>query len=179
MKLNRLETHDRLLHLKKDQALNVSEGAEDCLKKNPLSIGLQQYSPYIYLFAHPRTADDGVNKKMYWQPRLTKPIAQTNSYLFRAISNTDQIEVCWLLPPREHWTQYKKGNVTEHDLVLWSIQQFQTNRESLEKPYPDDLSDDQCMNIYRKVAKEFDEENRMKKIYKRPMQDLLGIYQDV
>lgn len=168
MKLNRLETHDRLVHLKKDQALNVSDGAEVCLKKNRLSIGLQQYSPYVYLFAHPRTADDGVTKKMFWQPRLTKPVAQTNSYLFRAISNTDQIEVCWLLPPREQWAQYKKGNVTEHELVRWSIDQFQMNREYLEKPYPDDLSEEQIANIYRKVAMEIDEENRMNKLYAKP-----------
>ncbi len=166
MKLNRLETHDRLLHLKQDQALNVAQGAEDCLKKNPLSIGLQQYSPYIYLFAHPRTADDGVNKKMIWQPRLTKPIPQTNSYLFRAISGTDQIEVCWLLPPREMWPQYKKGNVTQHELVNWSIEQYTKNREGLEKPCSDDLSDIQCANIYRKVAAEIDEDNRKDKFIK-------------
>lgn len=177
MKLNRLETHDRLLHLKKDQALNISQGAQDCLKKNPLSLGLQQYSPYIYLFAHPRTAEDGVNKRMIWQPRLTRPSAQTNSYLFRAISNTDNMEICWLLPPREMWPSYKKGNVTEHDLVLWSIEQFTRNREALEKPYQDDLSDEQCANIYLKVARECDEDNRMKSLY--TMQGSSVVSQDV
>lgn len=169
MKLNRLETHDRLLHLKKDQAININQGAEDCLKKNRLSLGLQQYSPYIYLFAHPRTADDGVTKKMFWQPRLTKPKPETNSYLFRAISGTDNIEVCWLLPPPEIWKQYQKGNVTEHELVLWSINQYLNNRYRLAKPFEDDLSDDKCKEIYRKVALEIDEENRMKNLY--PTQD--------
>ena len=100
MKVDRLETHDRLLHFKKDQALNIAQGAEDCLKRNPLSLAIQSRSPYVYLFAHPRTADDGFTKRMLWQPRLTRPKAQTNSYLFRAQSNSDVIEVCWLLPPR-------------------------------------------------------------------------------
>jgi hypothetical protein len=168
MKLNRLETHDRLLHFKKDQALNIAKGANDCLKENRLSIGLQQYSPYIYIFAHPRTADDGVSKKMFWQPRLTKPLAQTNSYLFRAISNTDQLEVCWLLPPEEQWKQYKKGNVTEDENVTWSIHQFLTNRQELEKPFEDDLSDDQCKNIYRRIAAEIDQEIAMDKMYVKP-----------
>lgn len=158
MKLNRLETHDRLVHLHKDQALNISQGAQDCLKKNPLSLGLQQYSSYIYLFAHPRTAEDGVNKRMIWQPRLTKPKAQTNSYLFRAQTNTDIIEMCWMIPPREQWPQYQKGNVTENDLVLWSIDQFQHNRKTLEAPFIDDLSDEQCKNIYIKVASEMDQD---------------------
>ncbi len=158
MKLNRLETHDRLLHFKKDQAINISLGAEECLKYNRLSVGLQQYSPYVYLFAHPRTADDGVTKKMYWQPRLTKPQAQTNSYLFRAISKTDKMEICWLLPPREMWSQYDMGKVTEDPNVLWSIDQFKNNRERLEAPFPDDLSDEMIKTIYQQVANEIDTE---------------------
>src|ERR1700722_12878620 len=126
MKLNRLETHDRLNHFKQDQSLNIFKGAEDCVKKNRLSVGLQQYSPYIYIFAHPRTLgfdekfalvnsgfysslDKVPDQRLIWQPRLTKPKAQTNSYLFRTISNTDELEVCWLLPPREMWKQYEEN----------------------------------------------------------------------
>jgi hypothetical protein len=165
MKIQRLETHDRLEHLKKDQGINIFQGAEDCLKKNRLSVGLQQYSPYVYLFAHPRTADDGVNKRMIWQPRLTKPKAQTNSYLFRAISNTDQLEVCWLLPPKEMWSQYRKGNVTENELVLWSIKMFSSHRLVLEKSDPEDLNDEKVRQIYITVATEIDQEKRMEKIY--------------
>ena len=166
MKIERLETHDRLKHFKEDQALNIFQGAEDCLKKNKLSIGLQQYSPYIYIFAHPRTADDGVTKRMLWQPRLTKPKAQTNSYLFRATSNTSELEVCWLLPPREMWKQYEQDMVTEHELVLWSINQFTTHRHILEQPDPEDLSDERCKHIYITVATEIDQETRTKKLYK-------------
>lgn len=165
MKIERLETHDRLKHFKEDQSLNVFQGAEDCLKKNRLSLGLQQYSPYVYIFAHPRTADDGVTKRMLWQPRLTKPKAQTNSYLFRAISNTDQLEVCWLLPPREMWKQYEENMVTEHELVLWSINQFTTYRNILEQPNPEDLSDERCKHIYVTIAAEIDQETRTRKIY--------------
>ncbi len=165
MKIERLEAHDRLLHLKQDQALNVAQGAEDCLKKNSLSLALQQHSPYIYVFAHPRTADDGVNKRMIWQPRLTKPKAQTNSYLFRAVSNTDQMEICWLLPPNETWSQYKKGNVTEHELVLWSIEMFTNNKKALEEIPKEDLSEQQIKNIYLIVANEMDQELKMKKMY--------------
>jgi|ERR1700731_1142599 len=149
MKLNRLETHDRLEHFKQDQAQNIFEGADDCLKKNPDSLALQEKSPYVYLFAHPRTADDGVTKKMFWQPRLTKPRAQTNSYLFRAISKTDIVEVCWLIPPIELWSQYQRGNITEEKTVLWSINQFQYNRQRLESPEYDDLSDEKVAVIWK------------------------------
>jgi len=168
MKIERLEAHDRLLHLKQDQALNVAQGAEDCLKKNDLSLRLQQHSPYIYMFAHPRTANDGVNKRMIWQPRLAKPKAQTNSYLFRATSNTDQIEICWMLPPREMWSQYKTGNVTEHEIVNWSITMFETQKSKLEESAVDDLKDDQIKNIYLIIGSEIDQENRMNKMYAKP-----------
>lgn len=168
MKVDRLETHDRLLHFKKDQALNIAQGAEDCLKRNPLSLAIQSRSPYVYLFAHPRTADDGFTKRMLWQPRLTRPKAQTNSYLFRAQSNSDVIEVCWLLPPREMWDQYSKGKVTEDDVTWWSIQMFQNRREDLEKDDPEDLSEERCKMIMRDIAVSMEQENRMKKMYLKP-----------
>lgn len=164
MKLNRLETHDRLEHLVKDQSINISKGASDCLTSNALSLALQEKSPYIYIFAHPRTCEDGVTKAMYWQPRLTKPSAQTNSYLFRAQSKTDIMEICWLLPPKEMWDQYKKGNVTENDLVIWSIDQFRSNKKKLEEKEKDDLPDEVCKNIYRQIALELDQQKGREKL---------------
>lgn len=154
MKINKLETHDRFQHLVKDQSINISEGAEDCLRKNPLSLSIQDKSPYIYLFAHPRTAEDGVNKQMYWQPRLSIPKAETNSYLFRAISKTDIIEICWLIPPQEQWGQNKKGNIVENPIVEWSISQYKNNRLELEKPHPDDISEERAKIIMKSVIDE-------------------------
>lgn len=153
MKINRLETHDRLEHFVQDQWKTISQGASDCLLKNPDSLYLQDKSPYIYIFAHPRTADDGVSKRMLWQPRVTKPRAQTNSYLFRATSKSDVLMVCWLIPPKEMWDQYKKGNVCESNIVLWSINQFQYNREELERSDPKDLPDNQARTIWLEFLK--------------------------
>ena len=152
MKLNRLEAHDRLLHLKKEQAINIFQGAEDCLKKNPLSLSLQAHSPYIYLFAHPRTADDGVTKVMYWQPRLTKPKAQTNSYLFRALSGSDVVETIWFLPPSELWKQFESGKMLNAEHITMSIYNFRMHRERLEMPHPEDFSEDRIRDIYRKIT---------------------------
>jgi hypothetical protein len=148
MLIDRLETHDRLEHFIQDQWSTISEGATDCLTKNPDSLALQEKSPYVYIFAHPRTHDNGVSKRLLWQPRLTKPTAQTNSYLFRAGSKSDVLMVCWLIPPREMWDQYKKGNVCESNIVLWSINQFQYNRDELERKDEHDLSDARCKEIW-------------------------------
>lgn len=163
MKIDLLETHDRYQYLMQDQAASLSKGAEECLKQNPLSLGLQQYSPYIYMYAHPRTCDDGVTKKMIWQPRLSKPKPETNSYLFRAKSHSDVIEICWMIPPREQWPQYNPGKICESDIVIWSIDQFLHHRSKLAQKENDDLPDEVIKNIYIKVAMETDEEIRKDK----------------
>jgi hypothetical protein len=165
MKIDKLETHDRWQHLMKDQSVNIAQGAEDCLKRNSLSIALQERSPYIYLYAHPRTHENGYNQRMIWQPRLSKPKAEPNSYLFRAISKTDIIEICWLLPPIELWPQYRKGNITEHELVIWSIEQYYHNRKQLEAAAPDDLSDEVGAAIYEKIRAEMRHDELREKLF--------------
>lgn len=162
MKINRLETHDRYQHLIQDQGLNIFQGAEDCLKRNELSLAIQEKCPYVYMYAHPRTADDGVTKRMIWQPRISKPKPQTNSYLFRAQSKTDIIEVCWLLPPREMWKQYRKGNIAESEVVLWSIGMFENNREGLELPHEDDISEENAKTIFRQILIEHEQKSKLK-----------------
>ena len=154
MKINKLETHDRREHFIKDQEANIFQGAEDCLKKNPLSLKYQDKSPYIYIFAHPRTADNGVDKRLLWQPRFVKPRAEPNSYLFRAISHTDLIEICWILPPEELWDQYDKGKVCESDIVLWSINTFRDNRRELERPMRGDHTDERAWKLFKEVVDE-------------------------
>lgn len=155
LKINRLETHDRYQHFMQDQSEGLAQGAEACLKTHPIAIAIQQRSPYVYLFAHPRTADDGVTKRMLWQPRISRPSPQTNSYLFRAQSNTDLIEICWLLPPREMWKEFEKGKVTASEIVLWSIDQFKNNRNQLGFPHPEDLSDEKGRQIYREIKETY------------------------
>lgn len=197
MKILRLDAHDRLEHLKKDQQDVISQGCEDCLKKNPDSLFLQSRCHYVYVFGHPRTIelDERIamfnedlkrsyldplyirkydtlknvpNQKFLWQPRLSKPKAQTNSYLFRAKSQTDTVEICWFIPPRELWDEFKQGNVTESEHVIWSIDQFMNNREQLEFPFPDDISEEAAKPIWLDLARTKEEQVRMKKMYSTP-----------
>ena len=154
MKLNRLETHDRYEHFIQDQSQTIWQGADDCLNRNPDSLKLQEKSHYIYLYAHPRAHDDGIHTRLLWQPRLTKPKAQTNSYLFRSKTFSDIVEICWLIPPREMWPQYQKGNICESDWTAWSIDQFLNNRAELEKSFTDDWSDEQAANILKAIMEE-------------------------
>jgi hypothetical protein len=142
MKINHLETHDRLLHFKKDQEANLAEGFEECRLRNKDCLSMQKFFPYVYIFAHPRTTDDGITKKMIWQPRLTKPLAQENSYLFRLISNTDLVEIIWMLPPRELWDSYIEGKMMESMPIAISIQNYLHAKRRIESPHPEDWPED-------------------------------------
>lgn len=153
MLLNPLETHDRLLHFKKTQSQNISECCQDLINQRP-------YGNYpFYAFAHARTEEDGVTKRLIWQPRLTKPKAQTNSMLFKLYPGSDLVKVIWMIPAREMWGQYEKGKLTESDIVYQSIQDFQFNRDFLEKKEEDDLNDETIEAIYKDIA----HQGRMKK----------------
>lgn len=163
MKVNRLEAHDRLVHLKKDQESNVYQGAEDCLKTNSLSLAIQEKSPYVYIYAHARTADDGVTKKLYWQPRLSIPNCETNSYLFRAKSKSDIVDVIWMIPERHNWNNYGPGMVHEDEMIQYFIEVFQKNRHKLMEPHPDDLPDDKTKKILASIVEEKKQDIRFKK----------------
>jgi len=94
---------------------------------------------------------------------ISKPKAQTNSYLFRAQSNTDSIEVVWIIPERHLWPQYEKGKITENELVNYSVDLFDNNRNELEKPHPEDFPEERSILIFEKILNEHKQEVRRKK----------------
>lgn len=144
MKINTLDAHDRLKHFTK-QSFDIGECCQDLINKRPFG------NHPFYIFAHARTDDDGVTKRMIWQPRLTKPKAQTNSMLFKGYPGTDTVKVIWIIPPRELWTQFEKGKLTENQTVYESVNMFDNDRAKLEAKEDDDLSDDQIDAIYKEI----------------------------
>lgn len=145
IKLNRLDTHDRYLHFTK-QNFNISECVDDLIKKRPFGDNA------FYIFAHARTDDDGVTKRLIWQPRLTRPRAQTNSMLFKAYPLFDHVKIIWIIPQQELWSQFKRGNVCQNDIVMESIDAFLHRKEELEAKEDDDLSDDAIDRIYKQIS---------------------------
>lgn len=146
MKIDRLDAHDRYQHFIK-QEFDIGECCQNLIDQRPFG------DHAFYIFAHTRTDDDGVRKRLIWQPRLTKPKAQTNSMLFKANPNSDVIKVIWMIPARELWDNYTKGKLIENKTVYDSIYNFQHNRKKLEEPEPDDLTDEQINAIYNDISK--------------------------
>ncbi len=145
MKINILDAHDRLQHFTK-QSFDIGECCQNLIEQRPFG------DVAFYIFAHARTDDDGVNKRLIWQPRLTKPKAQTNSMLFKAYPGTDIIKVLWMIPDRSMWSQYAKGLLTQSQIISDSINDFQFNRGKLEKREDDDLPDEQIDRIYAEIS---------------------------
>lgn len=147
MKLNLLETHDRLEHFKK-QNFSIEECVQSLINQRPFG------EHAFYIFAHPRTDEDGVTKRMIWQPRLTKPKAQTNSMLFKVYPGTDVVKIIWMIPERHLWPQYNMDKMTHSKIVYDSIQDFQFDRQKLDKAEEDDLPDHIIEKIYRDLSLE-------------------------
>lgn len=145
MKINRLETHDRYQYFTKQQ-FDISECCQNLINQRPFG------NHPFYIFAHARTDDDGIKKRLIWQPRLTKPKAQTNSMLFKAYPGTDIVKVLWMIPSIELWGQFKKGNIADNQTVIESIDKFRYRRYELDRKEDDDLSDIQIDAIYREIS---------------------------
>jgi hypothetical protein len=145
MKVDILDAHDRLEHFTK-QSFDIGECCQNLIDQRPFG------NHAFYIFAHARTDDDGVTKRLIWQPRLTRPKAQTNSMLFKGYPGTDLIKVIWMIPARELWDNFKKGMLTQNETISDSIHDFQYNRDRLEAKEPDDLSDAEVDSIYKEIS---------------------------
>jgi hypothetical protein len=99
-----------------------------------------------------RTAEGAPTSRMIWQPRLSKPPAQTNSMLFKYYPKEDLIRIVWMIPARELWNQYEKGKMLQSRMIIESIHDFTHNRSRLECREDDDLSEDAIKDIYRAIS---------------------------
>jgi Fe-S cluster biosynthesis and repair protein YggX len=155
MKINILDAHDRYKHFV-NQNFDIGLCCQNLIDQRPFG-----EHPF-YIFAHTRTDDDGVTKRLIWQPRLTKPRAQTNSLLFKAYPGTDLVKIIWMIPDRAMWSQYQKGNLTENKTVCDSIDAFEHHRKKLEEREHDDLPDEKIDQIYKAISREMKQKKLLK-----------------
>jgi len=167
MKIDRLETHDRLEHFT-SQSFDIAKTCQDIVNRRPFG------DHPFYIFAHKRSLgmderwdlftrrmienpnarfEEIETDRLIWQPRLTKPKAQENSMLFKAYPGTDLIRIIWMIPQRELWAQFEKGKMTENKTVWESIHSFMNNKEKLEEREEDDYSDEAINMIYCELSR--------------------------
>lgn len=172
MKINRLDAHDRLLHIDK-QKEDISACCQNIINQRPFGdrpfyifahkreIGLDERFSLLMQGCYPDIRDVPTHR-IIWQPRLTKPKAQTNSMLFKGYPGTDMVKVIWIIPEREMWDQYRKGNLTQSQSVIESIDKFENDRHALEAPEEDDANDSEINGAYREISWEARHENNKK-----------------
>ena len=163
MKVTRTDVHDRYSFFQK-QDFDIGACCQNLIDQRPFGDNA------FYIFAHARTLGLDEKLKLYasgkyfsfdrvpektiiWQPRLTKPKAQTNSMLFKAYPGSDNIKVIWIIPPREMWEQYQKGKMTENETIVQSIYEFEHNREQLEAKEEDDLTEEAMDRVYKEISR--------------------------
>lgn len=169
MKINRLETHDRLLHFQKQQQ-SISDGLMDCIKNVPDSITCP-----FYVYGHSRSV--GIDEKtgillsghsmapdvrLLWVPTITKPKAAPNTYLFLARKNSDVIKIIWMLPKAELWSQYAPGQMCFNENIWVSIQNYKDNRIELDRPDPDGPTEKDVQDFRRAYGHEAQKRKKMK-----------------
>lgn len=174
--INRSETHDRLLQFKQQEDY-ISKGCQECIDQRP-----EEFTMPFYIFAHQRTIEtderysifnqdifyeinfpgyirkyksfaEVPTARLIWAPRLTKPTPQSNSMLFKYYPEEDQIKILWIIPARELWDQFMKGKLTESEIVVNSIHDFQFDREKMAAPEADDISEERVKAIYEDIKK--------------------------
>jgi hypothetical protein len=160
LKIGIHDAHDRLTHLKSHDH-SIGECCQNLIDKEPFG-----KRPF-YIFAHGRLDDDGINTRVIWQPRLTKPLAQTNSMLFKGYPGSDRVDILWIIPKRELWAESQKDKLAESEIVTNSIHAFKTNRAKLEAPDEDDPNDAEVDAIYRLLALEGKRIKMMNNLYIR------------
>ena len=175
MKINRLETHDRLQHLT-GQDFDIGKTCQSIINQRPFG------DHPFYIFAHKRQLgmderidlyqadfrnslielsytrkymfmDQVPTDRLIWQPRLTKPKAQTNSMLFKGYPGTDNVKIIWIIPDRCLWEQFEKGKMTENKTVWESIDMFVNCPDKLEAKEEDDYSDQAIEKIYMEISR--------------------------
>jgi hypothetical protein len=178
MKIDRLETYDRLLEFSK-QADYISQGCSECIRNRPY-----QFTMPFYIFAHSRTIEiderisifdhdvisshidplyvrkyrslaDVPTARLIWSPRLSKPIPQPNSMLFRAFPPSESVQIFWMLPAKELWEQYEKGLMLQNKEVIESIHMFKNDYARMAAPEIDDLPEDVIQAIYKDIARTY------------------------
>ena len=87
IKINPLDAHDRFLQFKR-QEFSIGECCQDLINQKPFG------NHPFYIWAHARTDDCSTTKRIIWDPRLTRPLVQTNSMLFKGYPGTDLVKIC-------------------------------------------------------------------------------------
>ena len=123
---------------------------------------------YIYSFVK-RVDDLSGVKKMYHQPRLTRPEPLPGTTLKKVNPKyPEEATIIWTLPNEENFLLYSTGKMFADPFVYECIQNYINDRKSMIRPDPDDLADNEIRLVYKELA-----DNAKRKKASKAAQDTL------
>lgn len=108
---------------------------------------------YIFMFVK-RVDDVSGIKKMFHQPRLTKPEPLPGTTLLRVDpSKPEEAVIIWTLPNQENFKLYKYKKAFADEFVDECVRKYLNNPQELMKREDGDLSESEIREIYKSKAK--------------------------
>lgn len=135
-----------------DSVQNWKENSEqdwvNCVQDLIQSKPFGDHKFYIFMFVK-RVNDVTGEKKMFHQPRLTKPEPVPGTTLLRVNPMyPEEATIMWTLPNQETFKLYEHGKMFADEFVHECVQKFLTNRAEMMKPEKDDLPDNKIRDLW-------------------------------
>jgi hypothetical protein len=107
----------------------------------------------FYIFSFVKRLDDMHGyKKMYHQPRLTRPEPVPGTTLLKVDPRSPETAtIIWTLPNQENFGLYSQGKAFGDPFVHECIEKYRKDPSQFMRKDPDDLSDNEIREIYREL----------------------------
>ncbi len=156
--LKNSDIFDSIQNFKENSETDWTRCVQELIRSKPF--GDNKF--YIFMFVK-RVDDTSGIKKMFHQPRLTKPEPIPGTTLLRVDPrNPTDATIIWTLPNQENFALYKHGKMFADEFVNECVEKFLNNPKDLMKREEGDLSENEIREFYKAKAK--NKKNIFKKI---------------
>ncbi len=109
----------------------------------------------FYIFSFVKRMDDNSGyKKMYHQPRLTRPEPVPGTTLMKVDPKyPEEATIIWTLPNQENFGLYQAGKMFSDPFVYECVQKFLKSPRDFMQKDADDLSDEQIRDAYKDIKR--------------------------
>lgn len=147
--LTKGEALDSTVHWKENSEADWVNNLQDLIGKKPFG----DHKFYVFMFVK-RVDDFSGVKKMYMQPRLTKPEPVPGTTLLQVDPrNPGECKMIWTLPNENSFNLYAQGKMFSDQFVHECIDKFLNNPRELMKKEEGELSENEIREIYKAKAK--------------------------
>lgn len=147
--LSKNDAQDSTVHWKENSEADWVATLQDLIAQKPFG----EHKFYVFMFVKRMDDLSGI-KKMYLQPRLTKPEPLPGTTLMQVDPrNPGDALLIWTLPNENSFGLYQEGKMFEDEFVYNCVQKYLKNPRELMKKEEGELSEEQIREIYKAKAK--------------------------